>query len=148
MDGKWEMITGSNAEDPMEKFNAEFKERIRAEALTEYLFNFNDISMENITMEEFSKIMADVTTKYENIQELAAAGTCAVDSTEKAWSVISAVTNLKMLADCRIYKDNDGKPLYAICWGAFGNEDVTRFDDYFKIKDEYVGWEAGLQYGV
>lgn len=118
------------------------KEAHRAAALTEHLYNLESIEMENVSLEEFWESMKGEDSKYELISSLGEFGVCSIDSKEKAWSVMN---NLTAKQECRIYTE---APHWVICWGPFGTSDIVRFEEHFKIKEKYAGWEAGIQYGV
>jgi hypothetical protein len=124
----------------------QFKEKYNATALAKAeKVIFDNIAMEQLAAREVESLLnGDLTVKYENIAKFPSKGT-ATGNLYEIWALVEHFRNREQF---RIYTSKDIADYYVLCWGKFGNEDVYVFDEYFKIKTEYKGWKAGVQYGI
>lgn len=124
----------------------QFKEKYNATALAKSEKGiFNNIAMEQLAIRDIESLLnGDLAIRYENVTKFPSMGTVTGNLYE-TWAVVEHFRNRVLF---RIYSSKDIPDYYIICWGKFGNEDVYIFNEYFEIKPQYKGWEAGLKFSL
>ena len=101
--------------------------------------------------------MKHVVLEPENGEKYECLGMCKrgslhVDSTEKLYAVMIGIYRKYPDTECYISHNHLISDDFQIKWGIPPNDSVfledTFFEDNFRIKPEYAGWETGLAYGV
>lgn len=118
------------------------------------------IYMQDLSKYDIVKLLnsLDREPKYEVIQELPSWGIMNSVTEEQAHSVYMIMCrrgfDINLFGEKGNQNDKDGD-LTTIFWNESNDKervsphrDVCAFDDYFKIKEKYKGWEDGLKYGI
>jgi hypothetical protein len=79
-------------------------------------------------------------------------GSIWVDSVDKLYSIIVGVYQNFPDAECYVKYNRFVDPVFNVKWNLESNDDAFMDAEYFnrnfKVKEDYIGWEAGLAYGV
>lgn len=126
----------------------QFKEKYNATALAKSKKRiFDNIAMKQLSIGDIQLLLnGDLTNRYKNVLNLPLSGTL-TGSLYEVWAMINYL-EFRAHVQIRIYTEDSISDYYVICWGKFGNEDIYDFNEHFKIKPQYEGWKAGMQYGI